>query len=282
MARVQILELVRSTRDIYRSATGFWGRFYSLAGIVITATLYNISPYGLFKLASAVAFLFFSEAAVMTCFPSVYTGIIGWLRTLVKLRSGKGVEWKPLTPGMRKIAEDMGVRIREFGVMDGLDNAFSLPLFKKVVIGRPLYESLGEKALEAVFAHELAHVKERHNLVPTLAIPMIMSQLLLWLTLPMQLFVIAGLAFSRLAMIPFNWMVELRADEVAARVTGRNDMIEALKNLDGVRMDEPSETHPPLRRRIEKLMSPVSRWSYVLLGTLLFLSAVLPWLLASI
>jgi Zn-dependent protease with chaperone function len=279
-AKAQLSKIPKVARIELDSVTGFRARFSSLVGIALAATIYNITPYGLFKLISAITFLFFSEALVLTSFPGFYSGTIVWFRTIIRLRRGKGVEWKPLTEGMREISDNMGVKIEKVGVMEGLHNAFSLPLFKTIIIGRPLYDSLSEKSLEAVFAHELAHVKERHNFVPILALPIIMSQLTFWMTLPVQLFVIAGFAFFRLALIPFNWLVEIRADAVAGRFVGNDSMIDALKSLGGVKIDEPSESHPSRSRRISRLeKGPMSRFRYILLGSLLVVGALLPWLI---
>ncbi len=278
-----MLHFTKTARNLYGSVTGFWGRFYSLIGVVLTATLFNISPFGTFKLLSAVSFLVFSEAMFVTSYPSFWRGTVIWFRTMSKLSRRKGLEWKPLTPGMKDIARRMGMKIDKIGVMDGLHNAVSLPVFNRIIIGRPLYDSLDEKALEAVFAHELAHVKEKHNLVPLIAIPVILSQLLIWLNLPVQLFVIAALAFSRLAFIPFNWIVELRADQVGGGYAGRDNMIHALQSLDGARMDEPSESHPSLRRRIRRLEEgPVPGKWYLVVGLLIIAGAILPWILGMI
>ena len=89
--------------------------------------------------------------------------------------------------------------------------------------------------------------------------PAIFSQLFLWFALPVQMFAIAGLAFSRISFIPFNWLEEVRADQVGARYVGNDNMMHALQSLDGTRMDEHSESHPSLRRRIRRLeKGPVS------------------------
>jgi Zn-dependent protease with chaperone function len=181
---------------------------------------------------------------------------------------------------MREIADRMGVKMDKIGVMDELDNAVSLPAFKTIIIGRPLYDRLTETDLESVFAHELAHIKEKHNLVLLIAVPVIFSQLVLWFTLPVQMFAIAGLAFSRIAFIPFNWLAEIRADQVGARYVGNDSMIHALQSIDGKRMDEHSESHPSLRRRIRRLeKGPVSaRWYFVVISFILA-GAALAWLL---
>jgi len=266
--------------SLFQSGTSFSVRFSSLVAVVLTATAYTIVPYGLFKVLSVIAFLFASEAMVVTSWPAFWDGTVVWIRTLYKLSTRKGLTWKPLTPGMGKIADNIGIKIDKIGVMDDLDNAVSLPAFKTIIIGRPLYDKLDETALNAVFAHELVHVKEKHNLIPLIALPVILSQLVLWFNLPIQMFAIAGLAFSRIAFIPFNWMVEIRADQVGARFVGSDAMIHALEALDGKKMDEHSESHPSLRRRIRRLrIGPISRFWYYGTIFLILVGAVLAWVL---
>src|SRR5207244_1961461 len=134
-------------------------------------------PYGIPKFIAAIAFLAASEISVAACYQAYSKRTVGWLRTIITFTRRKRIRWISLTPEMQKIAKEMGVKISRVGVVDDLHNAVSMPFLKQIIIGKPLFDSLDDKKLEAVFAHELAHVKEKHNLVVLAALPVIMAQL---------------------------------------------------------------------------------------------------------
>lgn len=62
------------------------------------------------------------------------------------------------------------------------------------------------------------------------------------------------LAFLFLAMIPVNWLAELRADKVAVKFEGKENMQSALLKLTKQEeQDQPSETHPSIKQRIKRI-----------------------------
>ena len=53
-------------------------------------------------------------------------------------------------------------------------------------------------------------------------------------------------------MIPINWWLEGRADKIAAKYVGKEYIKSALLTLaDKKNLNEPSETHPPIMKRIK-------------------------------
>src|SRR5437879_9970573 len=86
--------------SLFQSGTSFSVRFSSLVAVVLTATAYTIVPYGLFKVLSVIAFLFASEAMVVTSWPAFWDGTAVWNRTLYKLSTRKGLTRKPMATGL--------------------------------------------------------------------------------------------------------------------------------------------------------------------------------------
>jgi Zn-dependent protease with chaperone function len=248
-----------------RRFSSFWGRLIILVALVLLASVFNVMPFGLLKAAAALGFLVSAEALVLAWYRNLGTRTVDWFKITFRLLSRRGIEKRPLTPGMEDVARKMGLDIREFWIMDGLDNAFSLPMWKVVVFGQPVFARLHERALNAVFAHEGAHIKGRHNLLPILPWLVLSSQLIIWRSLPFQMLVIAGFAFYLLASIPVSWMMELLADRKASSIVGADAMIEALELLCNDKMDAFTETHPAPSARIRRLRKgPVPRMAFTL------------------
>ena len=251
--RWRLFELYRRITRFYRRFNSFWARIYTLVGLILLASIFGTVPFGLMRAGVALGFLLFAELLVVAWYGNLWTRAVDWFRTVTRLIRKKGIEKRPLTPSLKEVAEQMGQEITELWIMDGLDNAFSLPMWKVVVFGRPLFERLQENALRAVFAHELAHIKGRHNLLQIFPWLVLWAQLVLWRNLPLPMLVIAGFAFYLLASIPVSWMSELLADRKAASIVGAAAMIEALEALCADEMRTLTETHPSPFGRIKRL-----------------------------
>jgi len=251
--RWRLFGLYRKTVGFHRRFNTFWARVYTLVGLILLASVFTTVPYGLTKAGVALGFLIFAELLVVAWYSNLQTRTVDWFRMTLRLFTKKGIEKRPLTPALKEVAEKMGENITELWIMDGLDNAFSLPMWKVVVFGRPLFERSSENALKAVFAHELAHIRGRHNLLQILPWVILWAQLVLWRGLPLQMLVIAGFAFYLLASIPVSWMTEFLADRTASNFVGAAAMIEALEALRPNEMHTLTETHPSPFGRIRRL-----------------------------
>jgi Zn-dependent protease with chaperone function len=238
---------------VHRRFNNFWARIYTVSGLVLLASLFNAVPYGLMKAAVALGFLVFAELLVVSWYGTLLDRTFDWFRTMRRLITKSGIEKRPLPPELAEVSNAMGMKVTELWIIDGLDNAFSLPMWKVIVLGRPLFDKLSQNATKAVFAHELAHVKGKHNLLHLLPWAILWAQLVLWRNLPLQMLIIAGFAFYLLASVPVSWMTEYLADRKARNIVGAEAMIEALEVLCHNTMAIPSETHPSPLGRIKRL-----------------------------
>jgi heat shock protein HtpX len=184
-----------------------------------------------------------------------------------------------------RIAATLGVAPpRLFLIPDGYPRAFVVgrgPRGSSLAVSTGLLRALRPEEVEAVIAHELAHVRARDVLTQTLAV--LLSATLVeasrvggWLARAL-LFVLApvGAAFTHLLLSPKR---ELAADTAASRACDPNDLADALLRLDRAgelvefaaspateplytvdpfdgsdRVARMFRTHPPLERRVERL-----------------------------
>ena len=190
-----------------------------------------------------------------------------------------------------RVAATLGISSpRLYLIADGYPRAFVVgrgPRGSSLAVSTGLLRALRPEEIEAVLAHELAHVRSRDVLTQTLAV--LLSATLVeasrvggWLSRAL-LFVLApiGAAFTHLLLSPRR---ELAADALAARVTDPDDLADALLRLhragellefaaspateplytvdpfDGSdRLARMFRTHPPLERRVALLRSGAAR-----------------------
>jgi heat shock protein HtpX len=175
---------------------------------------------------------------------------------------------------------------RLFLIPDGYPRAFVVgrgPRGSSLAVSTGLLHALRPEEVDAVIAHELAHVRSRDVLTQTMAV--LLSATLVetsrvggWLSRAL-LFALAplGAAFTHLLLSPRR---ELHADELAAQVCDPNDLADALLRLDRAgelvefsaspataplytvdpfesadRLARMFRTHPPLERRVGRLRS---------------------------
>lgn len=196
----------------------------------------------------------------------------------------------PLYKKVAKIAEEAEIKMPEVGIYDSPDsNAFAtgpMESMSLVAVSTGLMRELTEGELEAVLAHEVAHIKNGDMVTSTLlqgfinTFVIILSDFiarrlssdgerntLVYLALQM---VIGFLALP--VQYLFYRYREYRADEGAAKLVGADKMISALQRLGGLeagRLDPKYEalcinngrsrlgdlfsTHPPIEKRIANL-----------------------------
>ncbi|MCX6278536.1 MAG: M48 family metalloprotease [Bacteroidetes bacterium] len=159
----------------------------------------------------------------------------------------------PIPDEIKQLSEQMGVKLKEFRVAERFDNAYTNG--NDVVIGDLLLQGLKKDELLAVIAHEFAHIKENHLPIRFVSIiPLFLIANASFNHLPSLLQSIAALAYLMVVMIPFNWYLEIRADRLASKYVDASHLSSALTVLNGGRdLKEGSESHPPIRTRIQLL-----------------------------
>jgi len=136
-----------------------------------------------------------------------------------------------------------------------------------ILLGKPLLDNFDDASIDAVLAHELAHIKKDHRrraaleiTVPFLlliayswyffhvrSIP-IWPNLLIFCALFLLLFIILLRAIS--------WPQEYEADAVGAKYTDNNTMVATLRTLaklKGTDIEQDTYSHPSISRRIANL-----------------------------
>lgn len=196
---------------------------------------------------------------------------------------------------VEKLAAQAGINTPEVGIYKGKANAFATGPSRNnslVAVSTGLYKKMDYKEIEAVLAHEIGHVANGDMVTQTLlqgvlnTFVIFMARILGRL-IDKKLFpksdgegivyivisFILEIIFSILATLIIMWFSryrEYRADEMGAKLAGKENMINALKRLGMGNTEElPSNmvsmgiiggkfvklfsTHPSLEKRIENL-----------------------------
>lgn len=166
------------------------------------------------------------------------------------------------------LSRHIGTTIKDFGIVK---SCTAYVIGKSLVNGVDLLKILTFDERQAVNAHELGHIREHHGIYRALAIlPLIVTGILMFsplripiiLTMPITQILmsvmlnIAMLAFVMMTTIPINWYLEFRADRIAAKFVGKEQLKSALLKMAksiNIDVNEPSETHPSINERIKAL-----------------------------
>lgn len=174
----------------------------------------------------------------------------------------------PVPNQLKQLAKRMNTPLEEIKIINIKEkNAFATR--KGIVFTRGLLDALDKGEIMSVAAHELAHIKGKHVTYKFIATMGVMTAIMVeWLrfTYPILLnetitqvvlqttLDIAMLAFLFVAMIPMNWIAELKADKAAVKFEGKENMQSALLKLTKPEeQDQPSETHPSTKQRIKHI-----------------------------
>jgi Zn-dependent protease with chaperone function len=225
---------------------GFRVRQIVCCCVVISAVFFGFFLHPLIKLLWSIVFLVSSELFVLMYAPSFISNY--WLL----LTHSKTIE-RPMPKEFSDLADKAGVLIKKFKTKPGLRNAYVLG--KTLVIGEPLLEELSGIGILGVIGHELGHIKRRDGLFRPLSIlPIVALALLSWSKLPPVMSSIALLAYTMVMMTPINWHLECKADKFSRDLVGKDAIKSALLHLGKKeKIDEPSEFHPSIAKRIKKL-----------------------------
>ncbi len=231
---------------------GFKGRFSIAYAVVITTALYGLPLYPLARLTVLIVILLVGELFILTYVPRLLE------RGFLLITYKRNVSWQPIPKLLAKLANKMKVKIKRFGIKEGLYNAYYVK--GTVIVGRELYQSSTKSELEGIFGHELGHAK--------LASKQSLKEFLYWFLVVLSLFsfsptfailppviaCLATIAYLTIVMVPVMWWHELQADALAAKFVGvRRIRAALLKLAKGRNIYEHSETHPSIATRIKRL-----------------------------
>lgn len=257
----------------------------------IINNIMNIAIFGLVLLAYNILGVYFGIIAflglmvivlLISAFSSVFSKIFN---KFTSLPEGE------LRTNLTKMFEDAGYKLKDIYVMDASKrttkaNAYcgGIGKLKQIVLYDNLVNNYTEGEITAVFAHELAHFKNKDttkmtffNMLNFLPMMIMMSIMMILPEIAQSFgFEDANIFFAfyvsfgsvlsivtSLIMIPFNYMsraFERRADSLAYELGYGDDLISALRKLskDSLSDMNPHPTvvkltynHPPLHERIE-------------------------------
>lgn len=172
----------------------------------------------------------------------------------------------PVSKEIIDLSRQIGVQIKELAVVKGCT---AYVIGKTMVLGTELLRRLSFDQRQAVVAHELGHIKKRHGLLSTFSLFLIFGTAyfcfskfyvpIFFIESPISLVLTAVvnitlLVFMMTVFIPISWYFEMKADEVAAKYTGKENIKSTLLALaDNQDLEEPSETHPSIVERIKHI-----------------------------
>lgn len=257
----------------------------------IIGSLLNLGIFGLILLAYNVLGAYFGIIAFIGL--AVFVIVISMFSTVFSKIFNK---FTPLPEGelrtnLSKMFEDAGYKLKDIYVMDASKrttkaNAYcgGIGKLKQIVLYDNLVNNYSDGEITAVFAHELAHFKNKDttkmtffNMLNFLPAVIMMTLVMIFPQIAQSFgFEDANIFFafyvsfgsvlsiiSSLIMIPFNAMsrhFERRADTLACELGYGDDLISALRKLhkDSLSDMNPHPTvvklaynHPPLHERIE-------------------------------
>lgn len=224
---------------------GFWKRIFICFWVVLSVSVFNSVGYPLVKLSAVISTLISAELMVY-CYVPFY---LSQISLLFRLKSTE----QQLPDEIATLAKNMNVRINKIRVFPKVKNAFAKG--NKVYVSEELLNELSLDEIRGVFAHEFQHVKDnwKHMLILYLyLLPILAFLSLMWQHLPSPMMNLGLFAYLTIFLIPIQWWFEKRADAAAAKYAGKEAIKSALLKLtDKNRMNEPSETHPPINKRLE-------------------------------
>jgi len=253
--------MLKEAWSIYKAS--FRSRMIFAEAVVVSFSIFASFPNLVVKLLALVAFAAaggpFVANFAFVFFPQLWLTITH--RQAYKI---------PMSDEIRDLSKQIGVTIKAIRLKGpGFHNAYVMA--GNLVLGIGLLNDLDFEERQAVVAHELGHVKERHGLVKLLLmLPMLAFPLYSWQTIYSPTFVseqftqvlivammnIAMLAYIVIVMIPINWYLEVRADRIAAKSTSKKAIraaLLALSSRNKSNPQEPSEDHPSVMERVRSI-----------------------------
>lgn len=236
-------------------------RFILAGAVFISLSLFGTFPSIIVRLVALAVFIASSCLFVPTFIQQYFYNL-----KILRVHSHRERFSIPLE--YAQLAKDMGTKISDYAIVSGR-NAYAF--FGSLVIGAELIQNLSPEELYSVVAHELGHIKRNHALLrPLLMTPLMFLPFFAWTTLNSPIFysetvtllllsimmIIAFFAYVTFVTIPINWKLELSADKASAKFAGKTNIISALRAIAKMNkqdLSEPSETHPSIKERIDKI-----------------------------
>lgn len=227
--------------------------------VVLSLTFFGTFPNLAVKFISLFAFIVAGGLFIYV----FTTQFVSQLRLVLAYRNREKV---PISNEIAKLSKQMNVQLKGLGIVKGCT---AYVIGKHLVLGLELLKKLTFNERQAVVAHELGHIKEKHVLFRlVLMIPLLAIPFYSWSTLYSPIFFtesitqiiltvmidVAFLAYTILIMILPNWFSEFRADTIAARFTGKENIkLALLKFADEEKLGVASETHPSIYDRVKRI-----------------------------
>ncbi|MGD0804483.1 MAG: M48 family metalloprotease [Candidatus Bathyarchaeia archaeon] len=224
---------------------GFTNRIRVCLTVALGVALFNAfnSPY--IKLLSLIVFLIGAELFVYSYVPGYVNNL-----QMIFVKSSE----QPLPRELKKLAADMGVKVKTMKVVPELFNAFVRG--SSLYVGEKLLLKLNMEQITSVVAHEFGHIKGKHAVVILMyTLPISGYLALSWSNVPLIMLYVGTFAYLMIATIPIQWWAEFKADQYGAKYTNKDSMISALAALevDIVKQNEPCESHPAISKRIKRI-----------------------------
>lgn len=246
---------------------GFGKRMAVLSLVVVSTTLYTVFVNPLMKVLWLFVFLFATELSAYIYTPMYVNNM--WLRLTYRKKTVPMTDLTIVIPQqITDLVKRVDAKVDEFRIQPNLRNAYVIG--KTVVIGLPLLTELEPQEVLAIIAHELGHVKQKASMVRALVMVGGFLSIWSWFALPIQMFTIASWAYLMILMIPVNWWLESRADNVAREFVGAASLCSALLEIadkEHLNVNEPSEDHQSISDRLKLLRKPVSKRKFLWANT---------------
>lgn len=237
----------------------FRRRFIVYYAVVSSLTLFGTFPSLIVRFVALAIFL-----ASTSLFVPIFTS--QFVSTLQLFLAHMRRERLPVSFEIAALSKRMGADVKELGIVK---ECTAYVCGKSLVLGKELLEDFTLDQRQAVVAHELGHIKEKHGWLRLLLLaPLLMVPVYGWSRLSSPIFFsesltqmmlivmmnVAMLAYVVLAAMPVNWYLELRADRISARYLGKESIKSALLKLGEKRKPkESSETHPSIADRVKAI-----------------------------
>ena len=238
---------------------GLRSKLFVCAATILAGYSYCYAGNPLFKLV-AIVILFISAEAMILLWGSFFLGnLIENMKTIFK--AGKSISWIEI-PEFKELAKQMGVKLhqkRPFGIKQGLNNAYAipLPLFRQIIFGEDLIQRLGTLERLALASHELTHLKQDHygkTLMWSILIILLVAISLSFAPAPTIVKNVTCVAAFLITFVFVSHQNEYAADAGASAQVGKEPTISLLQNIvPAEKWRSESETHPSIQDRISKL-----------------------------